>query len=99
MVYLSTSKSRFGCNLYSKIVSAYANFGHPAASKFKKVIYLAWQPSTHLAYIGQTPKGIANRSRGHLESLSKIQDGRFNSCKMYNNPRVSHKYIFTEIVM
>ena len=41
---------------------------------------------------------LVNRKREHLDNLSKIDKGEFNSCKMYNDPRSHRESILMEII-
>ena len=83
----------------NQILLPIEHFGGHVANRYKRGIYLAWQPMTQLVLTGQSSKSIVNRSREHLESINKIQDGRLNLCQMRNNTRAFYKYILTEIII
>ena len=98
LLYLGTSKKRHDSNLFRKLCKPLDTYGDVPPNSFDCVVYLAFRPGTHSKFIGQTRKGLINRKREHLESLAKLDRGKFNSCKMYNGPRSFRKFIFIEVI-
>ena len=98
LLFFGTSRGRHDVNLFNKICRALDKFGSVPPNSCESVIYLAVRPGTHNKYVGQTRRGLVRRKKEHVESLSKLDKGKYNSCKMYNDPRAYHKYIFIEVI-
>ena len=80
LLYFGTSRGRHDIDLFDKMCKALNKFGPAPPNSCESVIYLAVRPGTHNKYIGQTRRGLVNRKKEHLESLSKLDKGKYNSC-------------------